>query len=70
MTTLACFIRERSAGRRANKMKGIYEDAAPIPGVAITESASQFLDLVRQMVHTAIGSAGGKVEVSYVKRST
>ncbi len=59
-----------SAGRRANKMKGIYEDAAPIPGIAITESASQFLDLVRQMVHTAIEGAGGKVKVSYVKQST
>jgi GTPase SAR1 family protein len=59
-----------SASRRANRMKGIYDEAAPIPGIAITESASQFLDLVRQLVHAAIETAGGEVRVSYIKQSS
>jgi energy-coupling factor transporter ATP-binding protein EcfA2 len=57
-----------SATRRANWMKGIYEDAAPVPGVAITETASHFLDDVRRLVYTAIYAAGGEVVDSYITR--
>lgn len=60
----------RSAARRANRMKGIYDEAAPVPGVAITEIASEFLDDVRRLVHAAIESEGGVVKVSYTKRTT
>ena len=45
-----------SASRRALRMKRIYEDAAPVPGVIITEAASQFDD-VRELVHSAIEPA-------------
>jgi hypothetical protein len=49
-------------------MRGIYEDAAPIPGVVITETASQFLDAVRELVHTAIEAADGEVRLAPIKR--
>ena len=58
-----------SASRRAHKIKGIYEDAAPVPGVIITENASQFLDAVRELVHAAIEAADGEVRSSPVKLS-
>jgi len=58
----------RSAARRANRMKGIYDEAAPIPGVVITEAASEFLDDVRRLVHLAIVSGGGIVKVSYTNQ--
>jgi energy-coupling factor transporter ATP-binding protein EcfA2 len=58
-----------SAGRRANWMKLIYDEAAPVPGVAITESASRFLDDIRRLVHTAIEASGGEVKVSYSTRT-
>ena len=57
-----------SASRRALRMKGIYEGAAPVPGVIITETASQFLDDVRGMVHSAIEAADGEVRSAPVKR--
>jgi hypothetical protein len=58
-----------SASRRALRMKGIYEDAAQVPGVIITEAASQFLDDVRELVHSAIEAADGEVRLAPVKRT-
>jgi GTPase Era involved in 16S rRNA processing len=59
-----------SASRRALKMRGIYEDAAPIPGIINTESASRFLDDVRELVHSAIEAAGGEVRLARAKRAS
>ena len=46
---------------RVRDIRGIYEDAAPIPGVIVTEHTSAFLEQVRELVHEAIVRGGGKL---------
>lgn len=50
-----------SARRRANHIRGIYEDAAPIPGEVPVPEATEFLDAVRDMFRQAAEAAGAKV---------
>lgn len=50
-----------SAARRATKIRLIYEDAAPVPGEAITPVSSEFLKIIRQIVRQAIEAGGGRV---------
>lgn len=46
---------------RARDIREIYEDAAPVPGVIMTEHTQQFLERVREMVYEAILAGGGKI---------
>ena len=48
-----------SSVKRAQKLQTIYGEAAPIPGVGLTEIASEFLDSVRKLVVRAIREGGG-----------
>ncbi|MGH9892470.1 MAG: hypothetical protein ACREA0_10890, partial [bacterium] len=52
----------RSTFERAREIRSIYEEAAPIPGPAMTKSVAEFLDEVRRLVHSAIIEAGGELE--------
>ena len=44
---------------RASELRGIYAEAAPVPGVEFSEVASAFLSGVRQLVCQAIREGGG-----------
>ena len=44
---------------RASELRGIYAEAAPVPGVEFPEVASAFLGGVRQLVCRAIHEGGG-----------
>lgn len=46
---------------RARDLRGICEDAAPIPGVVMTEHSQEFLELVLELVYRAIDTGGGKL---------
>ena len=46
---------------RARDIRGIYEDAAPVPGVIMTEHTQLFLDRVRTLVLEAITEGGGRM---------
>ena len=48
-----------SSRDRAQELRGIYGEAAPIPGVELSEAASGFLAAVRQLVRRAIREGGG-----------
>ena len=50
-----------SARERAQELREIYGEAAPIPGVELSEAASAFLGEVRQLVRRAIREGGGDV---------
>ena len=50
-----------SARRRANRIRGIYELAAPIPGELPVPEVSQFLDTIRAMFRGAAEAAGAQV---------
>ena len=47
---------------RAQEIRHIYEQAAPIPGVVMNMATNRFLDSVRQIVHAAIMDGGGKLQ--------
>jgi hypothetical protein len=46
---------------RAQEIRDIFEEAAPIPGVVLEMRTKDFLDDVRGLVHAAIERGGGKV---------
>lgn len=46
---------------RARDIRNIYEDAAPIPGVIVTEHTRKFLENIRALVHRAIELGGGEL---------
>jgi hypothetical protein len=46
---------------RARDIRGIYEDAAPVPGVIMTEHTQRFLERVRELVYEAIEAGGGRI---------
>jgi len=46
---------------RSRDLKGIYEEAAPVPGEVMTREAAAFLREVRNLVHQAIHEAGGRL---------
>lgn len=52
-----------SAYKRADELRRIYGEAAPIPGTVITEAASEFLAEVRDLVSKAIRAGGGDLEL-------
>jgi hypothetical protein len=45
----------------ARDIRGIYEDAAPVPGAISTEHSRSFLEDIRRLVHAAIEDGGGKI---------
>jgi hypothetical protein len=51
-----------SATLRAIDIKGIYEQAAPIPGTVNSESSLNFMKVVREIVRTAIVEQGGEMK--------
>lgn len=56
-------LRERgSTFKRATQIKGIFDDAAPVPGPAMRPNTIAFLDAVRGLVADAIRKSGGSVE--------
>ena len=52
-----------SSRERARELREIYGDAAPIPGVELSEVASAFLGEVRQLVLRAIRERGGNLVI-------
>ena len=46
---------------RARDIKGIYEEAAPVPGSVMTDRSRKFLEQVRQLVHAAVIAGGGEI---------
>jgi energy-coupling factor transporter ATP-binding protein EcfA2 len=46
---------------RARNIRGIYEDAAPVPGAIFTAHSRAFLDDIRKLVHEAIEEGGGSI---------
>ncbi len=46
---------------RARDIRGIYEDAAPVPGVIMTEHTQRFLERVRELIYEAILAGGGRI---------
>ena len=51
-----------STFERAEEIKGIFDDAAPVPGPAMKPNTVVFLNAVRTLVADAILVSGGKVE--------
>jgi hypothetical protein len=51
---------------RAREIRGIFEEAAPVPGVVMTADAQAFLERVRALVHKAIMTGGGQIASSSV----
>ncbi|MFO1124356.1 MAG: hypothetical protein U1E25_03020 [Methylocystis sp.] len=51
-----------STFERANEIKGIFEDAAPVPGPAMRPSTIAFLNALRGLVADAIQKSGGSLE--------
>lgn len=51
-----------SASDRAKDMQSIYRAAAPVPGEAVTQEASEFLAEVRKLVQDAIEGNSGKLD--------
>lgn len=54
-----------STFERAEEIKGIFDDAAPVPGPAMKPSAIEFLNAVRNLVADAIEKSGGSLEGSH-----
>lgn len=50
-----------SASTRSREVETIYEDAAPVPGIAAQTSANRFLLEVRLLIRRAIMTGGGKL---------
>jgi hypothetical protein len=46
---------------RAREIRGIYEDAAPVLGIVITEHTRAFLNRIRRLVHAGIINGGGQL---------
>lgn len=53
-----------STFKRATEIKGIFDDAAPIPGPAMRPNTIAFLNALRGLVADAIQKSGGTLEVS------
>ena len=53
-----------SSRERAQDLRNIYGEAAPIPGVELSEAASAFLGEVRLLVRRAIDAGGGDLVLS------
>jgi energy-coupling factor transporter ATP-binding protein EcfA2 len=51
---------------RARHIRDIYEEAAPVPGVVVTQVSVQFLKEIRSVVHQAIEKNGGQLELAAV----
>lgn len=51
-----------STFERATEIKGIFDDAAPVPGPAMRPNTIAFLDAVRGLVADAIQKSGGSLE--------
>jgi hypothetical protein len=49
---------------RARDIRDIYEAAAPVPGVVVTQLSVQFLRDIRNIVHTAVEDNGGQLELA------
>jgi hypothetical protein len=49
---------------RARDIRDIYETAAPVPGVVVTQISVQFLKEIRSIVHRAIEGSGGQLELA------
>jgi hypothetical protein len=49
---------------RARDIRDIYEAAAPVPGVVVTQVSVQFLKEVRSIVHRAVEDNGGQLELA------
>jgi hypothetical protein len=50
---------------RAGEIKGIFNDAAPVPGPAMTPNTLAFLNAVRGLVADAIQKSGGSMEYAH-----
>jgi hypothetical protein len=50
-----------SASERAQELREIYGQAAPVPGIELSEVASAFLAGVRKLVFRAIRDGGGNL---------
>ena len=50
-----------SSYERAQQLRTIYGEAAPVPGIELSEAASEFLARVRQLVIRAIRDGGGEL---------
>ncbi len=46
---------------RANEVRGIYSDAAPIPGEIPTSESNRFLHEIKQIVREALSKSGGRL---------
>lgn len=46
---------------RAQEIRDIYEEAAPVPAVVLEGPAKEFLDTMRHVVHDAIEAGGGEM---------
>lgn len=55
---------EGSTFRRARVIRGIYDEAAPLPDAVMPPSSKQFLSEVRGIVTSAIIASGGHVRLS------
>jgi hypothetical protein len=53
-----------STFKRATEIKGIFDDAAPIPGPAMRPNTIAFLNALRGLVAEAIQKSGGTLEVN------
>jgi hypothetical protein len=51
---------------RARDIRDIYEAAAPVPGVVVTQVSVQFLKEIRSIVHRAVEDNGGQLELASV----
>ena len=54
----------RSTFKRARKIHGIYDEAAPVPDAVMTPPSKQFLADVRRIVTGAIDESGGEVRLT------
>jgi hypothetical protein len=58
-----------STFERAEEIKGIFDDAAPVPGPAMKPSTVAFLTAVRSLVADAIEKSGGSLEGGHPQTS-
>lgn len=52
-----------SSYQRARELREIYGEAAPIPGIELSEVASEFLASVRKLISQAIRDGGGELRL-------
>lgn len=57
-----------STFKRAVEIKNIFDDAAPVPGPAMTPNTLQFLETVRSLVADAIKASGGSLEPGHTTK--